>query len=434
LSAASQMRAMAATALKQVVADGRTTDQVMAGNEVAPLTRELVFGSLRHYFSLSDAINAKLQQSIRTKDQDIWFLMIVGAYQLRFLRIPDHAAVFETVSACRDLHKPWARGLVNAVLRGIGPVQEGDERSFEHPPWLESALRETYGADAEPLMRANNGRAPMTLRINLARTDPAAYRSRLAEAGLSFHPPQAAGGAGAAITNLGPETLVLDNPVPVEELPGYGEGLVSIQDAGAQFAAALLDPEPAARVLDACAAPGGKLFHMLERRPEADYTALEPNPARLEHIRAESRRLGHEAFVAAAGDAATLDWWDGTPFRRILLDAPCTGTGTLRRHPDIKVLRRPGDVSQAAALQQRLLANLWRVLEPGGTLLYCTCSILTPENDAIIAGLLSSHPDVQLEPLKLTSGRPTQYGWQLLPVDPETDGFYYARMSKAATE
>lgn len=431
MTAASRQRAEAARLLDQVISGGHTTDQAMADADISPLCRELVFGSLRHYFSLTELLTATLHQPVKRKDRELWALMIVGAYQLKYLRVPDHAAIFETVSAVRDLERPWARGLVNAVLRRIAALPAPNERSLEHPPWLESRLRREY-PDAAAVMAANNARAPMALRVNQARIAPAEYRARLTAAGLAARAPGPAAAADPAETGLGPESLMLEEPVKVADLPGYREGLVSVQDAGAQFAAALLEPGAGERVLDACTAPGGKLFHLLERYPAASYTALEFSPGRLQHVLDEAARLGHRTFAAREADAATLDWWDGVPFRHVLVDAPCSGTGTLRRHPDIKVLRRESDLAEAAALQRRLLANLWRVLEPGGTLLYCTCSILGAENDEVIDTVLHEQPDARIVGLRLSSGRATRHGWQLLPTDPDTDGFYYARMTKAA--
>lgn len=424
MTEAATLRADAARLLRRVVARERTLDQVLEGREVAPLTRELLFGSVRHFYSLQAVVDARLSRPLKPKDQDIWCLMIVGVYQLRFTRIPDHAALFETVNACGPLRKPWAKGLVNAVLQHCRDAQS--ERSFEHPEWLELALRHQY-PDAEAIMSASNARAPLTLRINRARIGVEDYHGTLAAAAISGRPPRMERQGLAP----GAQAWVLDTPQPVATLPGYPEGLVSVQDPAAQFAAGLLSVRPGDTVLDACAAPGGKLFHLIERHPAARVTALEVAPARLAHIQAEAERLGHRDFTAIAGNAAETGWWDGTPFRHVLLDAPCSGTGTLRRHPDIKLLRGTGEIRQHAMTQRRLLANLWRVVEPGGNLLYCTCSILAAENDEVIGGFLAEAPDAVAVPLGLASGRPARHGWQLLPTNPDTDGFYYALMSKA---
>jgi 16S rRNA (cytosine967-C5)-methyltransferase len=421
-------RAEAARLLHRVAARRQTTDQAFAGVDHSPLVQELVFGSLRHYFSLRRLIGSLLTNPLKPKDQELMFLMIVGAYQLIHMRVPDHAAIFETVNACRLLGRPWATGLVNAVLRKCAQARPEAERSFEHPEWLEGALREGY-EDAESIMAANNARAPMTLRINLARTTPEAYLAHLEAARLAVRPTNGTlAGSGEWV---GPETQVMLSPISTQALPGHSEGLVSVQDAGAQVAANLLAPRPGDRVLDACAAPGGKLFHLIERYPEAQLIAVEKNPRRMEQLRGDGRRLGHSNYASLIGDATSLDWWDGIPFQQVLIDAPCSGTGTLRRHPDIKVLRKQGDITAFAGLQQRLLANLWRTLSPGGNLLYCTCSLLAAENDSVIGAFLAQQQDASVSTLKLSSGRATRHGWQLLPTDPDTDGFYYARMIKA---
>lgn len=441
MSTPAQQRALAAQLLTQVVTRGRTTDQATAGRKVPPLARELLFGCLRHYVSLDRTITAALDRPVKPKDEDLRCLMIVGAYQLRHLRVPDHAAIHETVEACRTLGKPWARGLVNAVLRRCARAPEAAEPSFEHPAWLEERLRQDYD-DADAILDANNGRAPMTIRINLARTTPEAYLATLEMAGIETRAPRedlspdpndrsdAADGAPRRLVAFGPETRVLDTPLPAAELPGHAAGEVAVQDAGAQLAAPLLAPGPGARVIDACAAPGGKLFHLLERCPGIRGLALEVHAGRLETLRAEAARLGHDV-AAIAADATDLGWWDGEPAAAVLIDAPCSGTGTLRRHPDIKLLRRPDDIAAAAALQHRLLANLWQVLAPGGTLLYCTCSILAAENDDIVADFLARHDDAVPDAFRLPAGRATRHGWQLLPTNPDTDGFYYSRMTKA---
>lgn len=430
-------RASAARLLHQVVDQGRTLDQVLAAAAAKtpaaapePLVREMLFGSLRHYFSLSAATVPWLRQPFQPKDRDIGQLLIVGAYQLLHMRVPDHAAINETVAACGRLGKPWARGLVNAVLRrcleqrDAGPAPAA---ALDHPDWLVQRLREQYGDAADALMAANNQRAPMVLRINRSRLEAPAYHAQLQAAGISGRPLRVEG----AGTAPGASAWVLNEACPAEMLPGFADGLVAVQDGGAQFAAALLEAAPGERLLDACAAPGGKLFHLLETRPQVRATVLEQSPERLQHLRAEAERLGHRGFTALTADATGLDWWDGEPFRHILLDAPCSGTGTLRRHPDIKVLRGPADLARHADLQRRLLANLWHVLEPGGSLLYCTCSILAEENDAIIGAFLAEHGDARNRPLRLASGIPREHGWQLLPTNPDTDGFYYALLGKA---
>jgi 16S rRNA (cytosine967-C5)-methyltransferase len=426
-------RAEAARLLHRVVSRRQTTDQLVAPADLSPLTQELVYGSLRHYFSLRQVVQSALHRPLNNKDLEIEALLIVGAYQLFHTRIPDHAAIAETVDAAPLLGRPWAKGLVNAVLRKCASRPAPFERSFDHPQWLESALRAEH-PEPEALMTANNQRAPMTIRINVGRTSADAYLAVLADAGIETRPAEARpveGRKADGLTWLGPETRVLSAPIPSRRLPGYGAGLVSIQDAGAQMVAHLLAPAPGERLLDACAAPGGKLFHLMERHPGAEWTALEKNVRRLDQLDQEAKRLGHDDYQSIAADATTLDWWDGRPYQHVLIDAPCSGTGTLRRHPDIKLLRRPEEIPEFAELQGRLLANLWQVLAPGGKLLYCTCSILAAENDGVVGGFVQRHEDAELDELGIASGRATRYGWQLLPTEPDTDGFYFARMTKA---
>ncbi|MEZ5558556.1 MAG: 16S rRNA (cytosine(967)-C(5))-methyltransferase RsmB [Pseudomonadales bacterium] len=428
-----EIRAAAARLLHAVVVLKKTSDQAMGDERIDPLTRELFFGSMRRYFSLSSCVSRSLHQSVRAKDRDIWCLFIVGAYQLNHTRIPDHAAINETVAACRTLGKPWATRWVNGVLRNLKPP----ERSFEHPEWMERQIVEDYGEDAAALLLANNERAPMTLRVNRARIPAADYGALLEAAGIGYrtckYPIVRPDGPGPEQPG---ETLILHQPLPAERLPGFAEGLVAVQDAGAQLAAPLLAAEdlaplpPGTRVLDACAAPGGKLFHFHERFPAAELSAVELSEARLPQLRAEAQRLQHEGLRTLLGDATDDRWWDGRPFQRILADAPCSGSGTLRRHPDIKLLRQRGDLEAYTALQRALLDNLWRMLEPGGTLLYCTCSIFAAENDDVIMQFLAATADARPSPFVLTTGRATRCGWQLLPTDPDTDGFYYARLHK----
>jgi 16S rRNA (cytosine967-C5)-methyltransferase len=268
----------------------------------------------------------------------------------------------------------------------------------------------------------------MSLRVNVTRSDPQAYADLLATAGMNASP------------GWLPENLVLDNPVPSRSLPGYGEGLVSVQDAGAMFAARLLtEAAPAGPILDACAAPGGKLFHLAEYAPEADLTGLELSPGRFEFMAEEAARLGHHSIKLRQGDARLTDWHDGLLFAAILLDAPCSGSGTLRRHPDIKILRQPADLVDYAALQLELLRNLWQLLQPGGTLLYCTCSLFVEENDQVIEAFLAETADAQSAPFELPPGQMTDYGWQLVPLPADgqanrtVDGFYFARLTRLVT-
>ncbi len=435
---------------------GRTTEQSIGTATLTPLETELLQGSLRYFFSLERLVSDRLDRPLRDKDRDLFALLLVGAYQLRHMRIPDHAAINETVGAVGQLKKPWARGLVNAVLRKIASSSDSEpspdtatskksaERSFELPSWWRERLINDLPEHWEAVAQATVERAPMSLRVNTTRVSAPAYLQRLTAAGL------------AVFQGNFPEHLILAEPMPVRELPGYREGLVSVQDAGAQCAAHLV-PEHLpgqASMLDACAAPGGKLFHLAERFPDATLTALELSPDRLAHMAEEAGRLGHDRIRLIPGDATVRDWL--TPagpanlvdpderFDLILLDAPCSGSGTLRRHPDIKLLREPDDVRAAAELQLAMLKNLWPLVADGGSLIYCTCSLFAEENDQVIEAFLQTIADepangAPLSPdaLTLPAGTATRYGWQLLPLpagtsapDRSVDGFYFARMTR----
>ena len=413
-------RARAAQWLAQIASDpNRTIDRLVSRNELTPLERNLVYGVARHYFSLSAWVSGFLQKPIREKDQDVQHLLLVGAYQLQYLNVPAHAAVNETVNAVKALRKPWARALVNGVMRNL-TKSDSYERSFEMPVWLRSQIEAQYEG-ASDLMRALNERAPMSLRINTRRTTADEYLAGLPNAHQR---------------TWQPETIVLDAPVTQTSLPGYSEGKVAVQDAGAQCAAGLLDlPQSPAIWLDACAAPGGKLFHGLERYPLSSAHAVELSPKRAAGLAEQADRLGHTGrFDLHIGDATQPEhWWDGTLYDRILIDAPCSGTGTLRRNPDIKLHRTEAVLTQHTGLQAALLARLWPLLKPGGSLLYCTCSILRQENDAIIEQFVSTTSGARVVPLNLPTGAATPNGWQLLPTDPRTDGFFFARLEKDAT-
>lgn len=438
MNAPANDRAKAARLLVQVLVDGKTTDQTFGldpSKLPSPLCQELVLGSLRYYYSLSQAIERRLSKPLRSKDFDLRLLMLVGAYQLRYMRIPDHAAINETVNACRPLRKPWARSLVNAVLRSIAnqPDEELTECSFELPSWISERLDATYPKVAFEVAEGLLGRAPMSLRVNISRSTPEDYQAQLDGLGITWQ------------QGLVPEHLILNAPIPAAQLPGYTQGQVSIQDGGATLAAGLLDPERTlqqqaeCRILDACSAPGGKLFHLAEQVAPTELIALELNPRRLDHLRSEAVRLGFGQIKALMADASDITWWDQRPFNAVLLDAPCSGVGTLRRHPDIKHLRKPEDLINYQQLQLSLLRNLWRTLAAEGTLLYCTCSLFQEENDNVVQQFLSETHDAKAERFSAPVGQRTEHGWQVLPrptddanLAASVDGFYYARLHKLA--
>lgn len=419
--------------MARVLGDGRSLtaalEEQLAGLQGADraLAQALCYGTLRWAPRLQAMLARLLERPLKARDRDLEALLLIGLYQLTEMGTAPHAAVGETVGAAAGLGKDWARGLVNAVLRNAqrraaelaAELDRHDDTRTAHPGWLLQRLQAAWPHDWEAIVAANNRQAPMTLRVNARRGDREGYARRLAEAGLAARP--------TPHTAMG---LTLDAPVGVERLPGFTKGAVSVQDGAAQLAAELLAAQPGERVLDACAAPGGKTAHIAEATAGVQLEAVDRDPARLEQVRENLGRLGLEARVRE-GDAATpAGWWDGQPYDRVLLDAPCTATGVIRRHPDIKLLRRAADVGALAAQQRRLLDAVWPLLGPGGILLYATCSVLPEENTAQVQAFLERHPDARVEPIAATWGRETPAGRQILPGEDEMDGFFYACLRK----
>ncbi len=379
--------------------------------------QDLVYGTLRHLGRLQAHLEALAQRPVT--DARLRALLLVGLYQLAFGRTPEHAAVHQTVEASRRLDKAWAAGFVNGVLRSFlrrrdELAQRADRRDtsrFSHPRWWIDRLRHQYPGEYRRLLEQGLAHPPMTLRVNRRRIAPEAYGALLTAEGLAW----------AAV---GPVALRLAQPVSVERLPGFAQGWVSVQDAGAQRAAEWLDLAPGQRVLDACAAPGGKTAHILETA-EVSLLALDKDPARLARVEDNLARLGLTAQVRAGDAAEPQAWWDGRPFDRILADVPCSGSGVVRRHPDIKWLRRAEDLPALAQEQLRILGALWRVLAPGGKLLYATCSLFAEENQHVVERFLAAHGDAARLSLP---GHPDGFA-QLLP-DATHDGFFYALLAK----
>jgi 16S rRNA (cytosine967-C5)-methyltransferase len=427
-------RLAAALAVKDVLGGGRALDSALERRLerlVDPRDRglagEIAYGVLRFLPRLRALTAPLLRQPFKSRDLDVECLLLGGIYQIRELRVPAHAAVSSSVAAGRLLRKPWAPALLNAVLRNFQRRQDDllsaaasdpDARHC-HPRWLQQALSRSWPDDWEQLVDAGNSRPPMVLRVNLARTARRDYAATLMAAGITARPLEHA-----------PAALVLDQPRDVQVLPGFADGLVSVQDGAAQLAAPLLRAEPGQRVLDACAAPGGKTAHLLESTPDLDLTAVDLEP-RLEPLRANLRRLGLNARVVAADLRQPEGPWADRPYDRILLDAPCSATGVIRRHPDIKWLRRADDIPKLAAEQGRILDNLWPRLAPGGILLYATCSLLADENHATVQAFLQRATDAEELPIDAAWGRPCPHGRQVLSSVGGMDGFYFARLRKA---
>ena len=393
------------------------------------LIQEISFGCCRHFGELDFLRRQLLDKPLRNKDSDIASLLLVGLYQLRFLRIPDHAAVNESVAAARDLGKPWAAALVNAVLRNYLKRQASLEEElsrataelrFSHPAWLVDQIKADWPDTWEAVLAANNQRPPMTLRVNLAKGSREAALEALAGDQIDARPGL-----------LAKSAIYLENPCSVEKLPGFSTGTLSVQDEASQLVPGLMDLQPGLRVLDACAAPGGKTCHILESEQSLTaLLALDISAARLKGIQENLQRLGLRAELKTGDASRRTDWWDGAPFDRILLDAPCSATGVIRRHPDIKLLRRAADIKRLAELQLQILDSLWPCLAVGGQLLYTSCSILRAENDSVIEAFLQNCPDAKYAAITADWGVECRFGRQLLPDHHGSDGFYFSRLLK----
>ena len=396
------------------------------------LLQQLCYGTLRYYPRIAAYLNLLLAKPFKAKDQDLAAVLACSLYQLLETRIPPHAAVNEAVATCKALKKVWAKGLVNAVLRRfLRERVELDETlknnpifNTAHPDWLVSLWREAWPDQLDDIILANNTQPPMTLRVNRRHLSQEQYLEQLKTAGID-----------ASATPFSHDGIMLQSPRDVLTLPGFSKGDVSVQDEAAQLSAQLLGLESGQRVLDACCAPGGKTCHILELLDNVgDVVALDLAPNRLERVEENLERLGLQAELIAADAADTNAWWDNKSFDRILLDAPCSATGVIRRHPDVKLLRKPADVAKLAELQLTLLKALWPLLESGGVLLYATCSSLPQENDQVILEFIRSINNASVEKVAITAGIETPVGRQLLPQINGHDGFYYALLRKTATD
>jgi len=391
--------------------------------------RELVLGTLRWSERLEFILARLLKKPLRKKDRDLHALLLVGLYQTLMLDTADHAAVSETVELARHTGKRWASGMINGVLRNalrrsaalLEAADAEPSSRWSYPGWWIRRVRADWPDDAEQVLAGGNRRAPMVLRVNRLQVTRDAYLAQLDEEGIGAQP--------HALANC---AIELDTPVGVEYLPGFREGRVSVQDAAAQFAAEQLQLAPGQRVLDACAAPGGKTGHILETAADIELLALDNTRSRLARVEDTLRRLKQEAECVCVDAVGTGDWWDGRPFDRILLDAPCSASGVVRRHPDIKRLRRETDLKQLPDQQLRLLNALWPLLAPGGILLYVTCSVFRCENTAVVEAFLAQHDDAVELPLDVEWGSRQSVGRQLFPGEQGMDGFYYARLMKGS--
>jgi 16S rRNA (cytosine967-C5)-methyltransferase len=437
--ATADARSLAAQAVARILDDGVTLDAALqsalaaAPRELVPPVRSLAFGAVRGFYRHEAILGRLLSQPTKSLDTVIRALLSIALFELEDARTPQYAVVDAAVKTAKSSEAARAGGLVNAVLRRYLrerhslEAQIASNPAVRHacPQWLAERFRADWPGRWTQLLAAGDAQAPLWLRVNRRLTTAADYLQALRDAGI-----------GARLERRVPEALVLEIPRDVGDLPGFAEGLVSVQDLGAQCAAFPLGLEPGLRVLDACAAPGGKTALMAEREPAlAQLTAVDLDPGRLARVRDNLRRGGLEAQVLAGDASAPDSWWDGIPFDRILLDAPCSALGVIRRHPDIRLRRSPKDIERMPPLQGRLLAAAWMMLARGGRLVYCTCTVTRAENRGVIAAFLEKTADAQIVPVRDWPGWPgfgeaDGFGVQILPGEAGADGFYYAALTK----
>jgi 16S rRNA (cytosine967-C5)-methyltransferase len=426
-------RWQAARVLSKVIHQGRSLNDALnqcipLDDKERPLIQHYGYGVCRHYFTLKFLLHTLLSHPLREKEQELECLLLLGLFECRDEATADHVAVSQAVSAL-PAQKTWARGLVNAVLRNY--LRQRDEKEllitenpaalYAHPKWMMKAIQQAYPHHWQAIVTANNQHAGMSLRVNNQKGTRENYLAALDKQEIHARPGNT------------PSAILLEKPCAVSKLPGFSDGAASVQDEAAQIAATLLTLRPGLNILDACAAPGGKTGHLLEIAPEnCHLTAVDIDALRVEKIKSNLQRLHLTADVRIA-DLTQLAWWDGEQFDRILLDAPCSGTGVIRRRPDIKLLRRPDDIAALTALQWQLLTTLWQTLCPGGELLYITCSILPAENRLQIQRFLAETPDATEVPINIPGALPQTPGQQILPGSADRDGFYYAKLCKLAS-
>ena len=424
-------RLIAAKVLTSVIRDGQSltaalnnTLGVVESDKDRAFIQALCYGVCRNFHRLDYILSQMLDKPLN--DLDVTALALIGLYQLKFMRVKSHAAVSETVLAARK--KPWAKALINALLRSYLRGQEGFEQKADnvksalvsHPDWLIQQIEQDWPMQAQQIFQQNNEQPPMALRVNLANISQDQYLQKLRDQGIE-----------AEAVSFCRSAILLNKPAVVDILPGFSEGWVSVQDTAAQLAAELLDVQIGHRVLDVCAAPGGKAAHILEHQPKVrELVAVDIDKLRLQRVNDNFQRLKLSAKLIVGDASKPEDWWDGQLFDRILLDVPCSALGVIRRHPDIKLLRRAEDISTLQVLQQRIMTAVWPLLAPGGIMLYATCSILKQENEQQIEAFLATNANAIEVPINADWGLVRRYGRQILTGESAMDGFYYALIRK----
>jgi len=428
-------RLIATQIIEQVIESNFTLTYALRNNESfkkagddKALIQEICYGTFRWFTQLEYILNQLLDKRIKKKDSRLKYLMIVGLYQLRFMRIPPHAVVSETVNTCKKIKMEWAKNLVNAILRRyireidkFNPdVDNNDVLKTSHSKWIIEQLKADWPEEWRSILEANNQHPPMYLRVNQLRQSRKEYLAKMKHAGI----------AGQA-TPYSEQGILLDKPIDVDKLPGFDKGDVSVQELAAQLSVELLDLKPEQTVLDACAAPGGKSSHILESQTKIkSLTVIEKDPNRARRLTETLMRLGLDAETKVADIINVDHWWNKEPFDRILLDAPCSATGVIRRHPDIKILRTPEEVKAISSLQMQLLETLWQTLKPKGLLVYVTCSIFKQENSELIKNFIDNINNCVVKPINMDWGLDTGYGKQILTGHSNMDGFFYSCLEK----
>jgi len=436
---AASARSLAAYAVARILREGVTLDAALkdalaaADPKLAPSVRSLSYGAVRGYYRHEAILRSVLSAPVRSLDPLVRALLSVALYEIEDERTPQYAVVDAAVQTAKATDAARAAGLINAVLRRYlrerknldADIARSPATRHASPVWLADRLRADWPVRWTQLLAAGDAQAPMWLRVNGQRTTAGEYLERLREAGI-----------GARAEARVPHAVVLDSPRDVGDLPGFAEGLVSVQDLGAQCVAFPLGLAAGQRVLDACAAPGGKTALIAEREPQlSKVVAVDIDPQRLDRVR-ENLKRGNLRAELVSGDAGTPSpWWDGVPFDRILLDAPCSALGVIRRHPDIRLRKSPSDIDKLPQVQGRLLASAWKMLKQGGRLVYATCTVTRSENHDVVAAFLRSTPDAASLPAEDWEGWPQfgeadEFGRQILPGEAGADGFYYAALTK----
>jgi 16S rRNA (cytosine967-C5)-methyltransferase len=419
-------RLSALNVLHKVIHQGESLSTAIPDNTSALSSQDkafvqmLVYGVLRSYWRLQSMLKQLMKKPLKAKDNDVELVLLLALYQLMDTRVPDHASVNASVALVKK-KKAWAAGLVNAVLRNFIRQQEAllqstnqdEQAEYSHPQWIIDQLKQDWPEKWQAILQANNQQAPMVLRINQQAMSAEDYLKKLDVTAQQMD-----------------QGIVLEQPVDVTSLPGYDEGWFSVQDGGAQKAAPLLGLKAGLRVLDACAAPGGKTCHMLETEPAIHLVAMDVSDSRLMRVQENLERLNLSAELISGDAAQPDDWWDGQLFDRILLDVPCSASGVIRRHPDIKHLRRAEDIANLVQTQRDILTRLWPLLAEDGILLYATCSVFKQENEDQLAWFLQHTKHAQYLPIEVDWGEQRTYGRQIFPGQNDMDGFYYALLTK----